>query len=488
VKRFIVVENLKRWPLNLQGAEVVSARDYLVDPVYTSSRRAAVFNLCREYRYQSLGYYVSLLAAARGHRPIPDVGTLQDLGAGPAVRVVAESLDELVQKSLAPIRTSEFELSIYFGRNVAKRHDALSRAIFNAFPAPFLRARFTKQLRWRLSQVRTIAGIDIPDAHQPFVIEQCERYFAGGRGTSPRRELRYDMAILWQPDDAEPPSDSTAIRRIIRAAGREGFAARVIGPEDYGRLAEFDALFIRETTAVNHHTYRFARRAEAQGLVVIDDTDSILRCTNKVFQAEIFHRHDVSTPRTLIVHGRNVGQVESEVGFPCVLKRPDSSFSLGVTRVDTPEELEVELAAAFHLSPLVIVQAWTPTAFDWRIGVLAGVTLFACRYHMVRGHWQIAAGGGGGRRRYGRVEAVPLEAVPAHVLDVAVRAARLMGDGLYGVDVKDVDGQALVMEVNDNPNIDAGNEDAVLKDELYAAIARHFRQAVDRRGGEINSP
>jgi glutathione synthase/RimK-type ligase-like ATP-grasp enzyme len=62
---------------------------------------------------------------------------------------------------------------------------------------------------------------------------------------------------------------------------------------DYGRLLEFDALFIRETTAVNHHTYRFARRAAQDDLVVIDDPQSILRCTNKVWLAQRMTRAGV---------------------------------------------------------------------------------------------------------------------------------------------------------------------------------------------------
>ncbi len=57
---------------------------------------------------------------------------------------------------------------------------------------------------------------------------------------------------------------------------------------DVGRLAEFDALFIRATTAVNHYTYRMAQKATALGLVVVDDTESILRCTNKVFYGRTF--------------------------------------------------------------------------------------------------------------------------------------------------------------------------------------------------------
>ena len=79
----------------------------------------------------------------------------------------------------------------------------------------------------------------------------------------------------------------------------------LIDKGDYGRVGEYDALFIRATTAVNNFTYRFARRAEADGLVVIDDPESIVKCTNKVFLAELLGRHGVATPRTEILHRDN---------------------------------------------------------------------------------------------------------------------------------------------------------------------------------------
>ena len=47
----------------------------------------------------------------------------------------------------------------------------------------------------------------------------------------------------------------------MKAAESLAIRPELIDRDDYGRLAEFDALFIRETTYVNHHTYRFARRA-----------------------------------------------------------------------------------------------------------------------------------------------------------------------------------------------------------------------------------
>ena len=62
-----------------------------------------------------------------------------------------------------------------------------------------------------------------------------------------------------------------------------------------------------------------------------------------------------------------------------------------------------------------------------------------------------------------------------------MRAANLIGDGLYGVDLKEVDGRCFVMEVNDNPNIDAGNEDAVHGDALYRDVLGVFRRRIRER-------
>ena len=75
----IVVNNPRDWPLNIPGVTVVPARAYLTDPAFGEDRGARVFNLCKSYRYQSLGYYVSLLAEARGHKPLPRAGTIEDL-------------------------------------------------------------------------------------------------------------------------------------------------------------------------------------------------------------------------------------------------------------------------------------------------------------------------------------------------------------------------------------------------------------------------
>jgi glutathione synthase/RimK-type ligase-like ATP-grasp enzyme len=479
---YIVVDNPNGWPFDVAGGEVISARQYLTDPRLVDIKRARVFNLCRSYGYQTLGYYVSLLAAARGHKPLPSVATLQDLRQSVLARIVADDIDQKLQKLLGSLASSEFELSIYFGRNVAKRYDQLSQTIFNYYPAPLLRAKFVRGEQWRLQSLRAIAAGDIPESHRPFVIEQARRFFARPRSIERERlPYNYKLAILFDPEAIDAPSDERAIRRFIKAAAKVDIGVSVLNKQDYGRIAEFDGLLIRETTAVNHHTFRFATRAAAEGLVVIDDPESIIRCTNKVYQAELFARHGISCPNTLIVHKDNTDEVERRIGLPCVLKKPDSAFSAGVIKVNDPNALELALSRLFRESELIVAQSFVPSEFDWRIGILDGRPIFAARYFMARGHWQIQKAYDEQRRSYGKVEAIPIEDLPADATELAVRATKLIGRGLYGVDLKEIDGRFYVMEVNDNPNIEAGYEDAVLKDGLYSAIIDYFLTRFENR-------
>ena len=481
MRNLIVVDNVERWPLAVPGAEVVAARDYLVLPKYAELRNASVYNLCQSNAYQTVGYYVSLLATARRQRPLPSVTTVQDLKTAAIVRIAGEGLDKLVQALFANLHSTTFEISVYFGRNLAKRYDRLCRALFDHFPVPLLRASFVRSDRWRLQTLRVLALKDVPEAHHDFLVDQARRYFARPRRRG-NSQARYDLAILVDPAEPDSPSNAQAISRFVKAAHTLAIRAETIGRDDYPRLAEYDGLFIRQTTAVNHHTYRFASRAAAAGLVVIDDPESIIRCTNKVYQAELFKRLGIQTPKTVIVHKDNFKELTEELSYPLVLKRPDSSFSLGVVKADNEVELHEQLRSFLKKSELVVAQEFVHSDFDWRIGVMAGKPLFACKYFMARGHWQIQRVVHGGGREYGRYETLRVEDAPARATNLAVRAANAIGDGLYGVDIKQAGGRFYVMEINDNPNVDAGVEDAVLKDELYLAIMRTFYERMESRG------
>lgn len=481
----IVTSKAEDWPFEIPGVDRVDAWTYLNSAEYaTATRGTRVFNLCRSCRYQSLGYYVSLLAEARGQRPLPGVMTLQDVKSRSLPRLLPDELDELIQKSLAPLQSDRFALSVFFGRNLAQRYDRLAKRLFNLFPVPLIRFDFVRREgRWSIRRAEVLSVAEIPPHHRDFVQESAARYFSERASTVRfRRRTRFDLAILHNPSEHHnAPSDDGALRKFIKAARNQEVFAELITKDDSGRIAEFDALFIRETTRINDHTYRFSRRAAAEGMVVIDDPVSIARCTNKVFLAEMLNRQKIDTPKTIVVHRDNVQQLPDQLGFPLVLKKPDSSFSAGVVKVRSADELQQRLDDFLGESELLIAQEFLPTTFDWRIGIIDQKPLFACRYFMAPGHWQVIRQEQVGKGRYGKVETVPVELAPPRAVKAALKAANAIGDGLYGVDVKESEGRFCVIEVNDNPNIDSGVEDRVLKDELYHRIIEVFVRRIEQK-------
>ena len=260
MRKIIVVNNPQKWGLEVPDVEVIAAKDYLANPQYLNEKNVRIFNLCNEYAYQSKGYYVSLLADARGHKPLPDVKNILDLKAPALVRVVSEDLDEIVQRSLKKLKSTEFVLSLYFGKNMARQYDHLGAELHRLFQAPFLRAKFVFNKKWILQNIKTIAFSEIPEEHLEYAKMFAQEYFNKKRYHKARSDKsQYYLAILVDPKDPAPPSNKQAIDKFITTAEKMGFSAETITHEDFHRLPAFDALFIRETTQVNNITYRFAR-------------------------------------------------------------------------------------------------------------------------------------------------------------------------------------------------------------------------------------
>ncbi|MCA9396987.1 MAG: RimK family alpha-L-glutamate ligase, partial [Candidatus Omnitrophica bacterium] len=157
---------------------------------------------------------------------------------------------------------------------------------------------------------------------------------------------------------------------------------------------------------------------------------------------------------------------------------PDGAFSRGVVKVSNEEEYASTVGSFFKKSALLIAQEYLPTTFDWRIGILNGQVLFACKYFMAQHHWQIVRKTATGSHRFGKTETLPLDQVPPKALKVALQTAKAIGNGLYGVDIKQSGDKFYVIEINDNPNLDAGFEDKIIKDELYLTVMRTFLERI----------
>jgi RimK family alpha-L-glutamate ligase len=260
-----------------------------------------------------------------------------------------------------------------------------------------------------------------------------------------------------------------------------GVEVEPITRKDLAKLANYDALFIRETTAISNHTYRFARRAEQEGMPVIDDSLSMIRCTNKVYLNELMSANKVPVPATMMIAGpQELEQAADTLGFPLVLKIPDGSFSRGVKKANNPNELTQIAGKWLEESDLLIAQEYVPTAYDWRVGVLGGRPLFAVQYMMAKKHWQIVNHERNGKPDQGGVRTFTLRDAPAHVVNTAVRAASCIGNGLYGVDLKETKDGVTVIEVNDNPNLDHGYEDSGEKDEVWVRLTQWFLDRLER--------
>jgi len=347
-----------------------------------------------------------------------------------------------------------------------------------------LRALFRRSDgRWSLAKIAAIGVVDVPAQHRAFLLDAAKAFVTQGeRRDAPRSSgAEPKVAVLWDPQEQHKPSNQAAIQRFLDAAPAVGLTAEVIGPDALERVAEYDGLLIRAGTDVAGYTYEFARRAESLGMPVVDDPESILRCTNKVYLRELMSRHRIPEPKTMIVHRENLDQVVSTLGLPCVLKLPDSGFGLDVLKIEADDQLESQAARFFAISELLIAQEWLPTGFDWRVGVFDRRPLFVCKYFMAPGHWKVNEVQRGQELVEGETVALAVGEAPEIVVSTAVRAANLIGRGLYGVDLKEVDDRCYLIEVNDNPNIDAGNEDQVLGAALYREIMGVYARRIGER-------
>jgi len=482
-KTLIVSDELS--DLENPDIQAISFESYLQDYPKKGEPKTRVINLCDVSAYLSQGYYCSLLAEARQHQVLPSVKVINSLRPKANTLQVQIDVTELLPDNAVQPLMFAAAIYLYFGHAADSSLQRLANRVFRKYPAPILKINLVQAGDRVLAQVERASVSSLAEDEKSRFHEQLHAFTQTlWKTKSEDKQYRWEMAILVDPKEPNAPSDSQGLEQFVKAARKLSINAQLLSREQITNIAHFDALFIRETTAIDHHTYELAVQAEEAGLVVIDDSQSILRCCNKAFLHDAFSYQNVPTPKTHILHSFSddtLQELEREFGFPMVLKMPEGSFSRGVYKVKTAEELKHRLTKLFQFTALVLVQEYMFTDYDWRIGILNGRALYASRYQMARNHWQIY-NHGAKRNVSGGFDTLPTFEVPKAVLDAAMRAARIVGTGLYGVDVKEKDGKPYVLEVNDNPSLDYKVEDAYLGKDLYMQIMTEFQLRLEARG------
>lgn len=481
----IVVERKSHFRYRNPGCLVLNNREFITKPELVQDRRAKIINLSKDYSYLGYGYYTSLLAEARGFRVVPSVKAILELRERSIYTHVLPELDDLLRQQIKKLDLpppGPFAIHVFFGRADDVRFRDLARRAFDEFRCPLLKISVAPEDNWSIVSLRPMAIGDLKPEHEAFFESSLEAYTRmSWRLPKVKSPAKYTLAMLHNPQETLPPSSPRTLQKFIRIGEQMGVEVKPIERRDFSELAEYDALFIRETTAIDHHTFRFAKRAEKEGMPVIDDPTSIFRCANKVFLSELLKAHKIATPKTVVLDSRGIDAVEQEIPYPVVLKIPDGSFSRGVLKAEGRQQLLDGSATLLKESDVILAQEYLYTPFDWRIGVLRGQAIYACQYFMSRGHWQVVKHGEDGRFTEGAFRTLPIDDAPPEVVSLALKAARLIGNGFYGVDLKETSKGVVVIEVNDNPSIDQGCEDGVLKDDLYRMVIQEFIRRLEER-------
>jgi glutathione synthase/RimK-type ligase-like ATP-grasp enzyme len=475
----IVVDRPADLPGSAGRHPVVTTRDYILKPPQGKRGLPKVLNLSRSYGYQTLGYYASLLAEARGQKVVPSVTTILELQRRNAYAYALPDLEETLNRTIRRLSeppSASFRLFLTLGSVDDPRFARFARQLYDWFRCPMLEVFVQQGEWWRVRKIAPVFVDELGDEGKKQLAAAIESYTREPwRSPKARVQPRFTIGVLFDPKEKLPPSDLASLRHFERIAEPLGLGVELIGKQDLDRIPEFDALWIRETTNIDHHTFRFAVRAAQEGMPVIDDPRSIMRCTNKVYLAELLHANGIPTPRTVILSSvKEIEKVEYQISYPIVLKIPDGSFSRGVAKCADRPELERMLRGMLEDSDLILAQEFMPTDVDWRVGVLDDEPLFVTQYKMARKHWQIVKHTDDGRAVEGGFKTVRLVDAPPAVVETGVRAARLIGKGLYGVDLKKNDHGVFVIEINDNPNLVHDVEDAAERDEVWQRLAHWF--------------
>jgi hypothetical protein len=108
-----------------------------------------------------------------------------------------------------------WHLNIYFGTCAEKGLEKIAHFIFDNYPCPLLRVTFNNHSRNQIENIQTFPLSELSDQEQDYFANALDNFnkkvWHAPRSCAP---ARYNLAILYDPEEKFPPSDKQALQKF----------------------------------------------------------------------------------------------------------------------------------------------------------------------------------------------------------------------------------------------------------------------------------
>ncbi|WP_423130593.1 30S ribosomal protein S6--L-glutamate ligase [Gaoshiqia sp. Z1-71] len=236
-------------------------------------------------------------------------------------------------------------------------------------------------------------------------------------------------------------------------------------------LEHVDAVIPRIGASVTFYGTAVVRQFEMMKVFTAIESQALVRSRDKLRSLQILSRAGLGLPKTVFTnYSRNVKDIVKSVGgAPVVIKLLEGTQGLGVVLAETENAAESVIEAFNGLKARVIVQEFIAEAkgSDIRAFVVDGVVIGAMKRQGKKGEFR------SNLHRGGTASVIELTEDEENT---ALKAARVMGLGIAGVDMLQSNHGPLILEVNSSPGLE-GIEAATGKD-IANSIIRYVERNV----------
>lgn len=237
------------------------------------------------------------------------------------------------------------------------------------------------------------------------------------------------------------------------------------------KLENVDAIIPRIGASVTFFGTAVVRQFEMMKVFSAVESQALVRSRDKLRSLQVLSRAGLGLPKTLFTnYSKNVKEIiQAAGGAPVVIKLLEGTQGLGVVLAETNNAAESVIEAFNGLKVRVIVQEFIKEAkgADIRVFVVDGVVIGAMKRQGKKGEFR------SNLHRGGTAEVIELSEEEENA---ALKAARVMGLGICGVDLLQSSHGPLILEVNSSPGLE-GIEVATGND-IAKSIIRYVERNV----------